>query len=633
MSNRAVFMCVAGLSLCLAGAVGLFPIATPEQQPQTAAQAAISGPIAADFDLSDPITKAVSREVLSALAESDPESSYIYSPGRPLSWYQRNWAKPCDGGARVEACFAPGTPPDVVTFIENTIYDGNLRYQLTSRWSGAQGTPRALTWSFVPDGLSIPGGAGEPTAPSILFSTMDTQFTTQGGRATWISRFQSCFDRWSALTGLSYTRVTFGGNDWDDGATFNTSPGVAGLRGDCRIGSHNIDGGSNILAYNQFPPNGDMVLDSSEAWNQNPLRANYFLRNVVSHEHGHGIGLLHVCPSNQTKLMEPFISARYDTQQHDDIRAGQRQYGDPSGNNNTPGAARALGLCEIGSPINAGVVPDTPSGLAPPANSSTLSIDGTGEQDYYTFSVAGPRAVTITVTPRGTGYASYTQDSACSNAVINEHSLITADLAVDLIDTNGTTVLTTAASQPTGNAETITGINLAAAGTYYIRVYATDSPTESQLYLLDVSVDVACSGPAITPITPQSTVCGSPFNSSAPSATGTPAIVWSLSGSPPAGVTIDPGTGVVSWPSPTPSLSPYALQVTATNACGSDTKTLSLTVLPGDFNGDGVLDELDIGPLVDHLLGFDNSRPCAADVNFDSAIDGLDVAAWIDLAQ
>ena len=32
-----------------------------------------------------------------------------------------------------------------------------------------------------------------------------------------------------------------------------------------------------------------------------------FLRNVVMHEHGHGLGFQHTCPANGTKLMEPFI--------------------------------------------------------------------------------------------------------------------------------------------------------------------------------------------------------------------------------------------------------------------------------------------------------------------------------------
>ena len=39
------------------------------------------------------------------------------------------------------------------------------RYFLAGRWPGTQGSPLTLTWSFVPDGLSING------EPSELFTT------------------------------------------------------------------------------------------------------------------------------------------------------------------------------------------------------------------------------------------------------------------------------------------------------------------------------------------------------------------------------------------------------------------------------------------------------------------------------
>src|SRR5262249_28794844 len=154
------------------------------------------------------------------------------------------------------------------------------RYQLTSRWSGATGSPRALTWSFAPDGINIPGGVGEPASANNLFATLDSKFATQGGRATWVNRFVQCLARWSQLCGISYTRITVGGNDWDDGAIWGTA-GAAGARGDIRIAMHVIDGANNVLAYNQFPSNGDMVIDSSENWGNGslPSNQNRFLRN------------------------------------------------------------------------------------------------------------------------------------------------------------------------------------------------------------------------------------------------------------------------------------------------------------------------------------------------------------------
>ncbi|MFO0972544.1 MAG: putative Ig domain-containing protein [Phycisphaerae bacterium] len=57
-------------------------------------------------------------------------------------------------------------------------------------------------------------------------------------------------------------------------------------------------------------------------------------------------------------------------------------------------------------------------------------------------------------------------------------------------------------------------------------------------------------------------------------------MTWSLSGSPPGGMTINPANGVVSWSTPSLAGSPYTISLTVTNACGSDTKTFALTVNP-----------------------------------------------------
>jgi hypothetical protein len=94
-------------------------------------------------------------------------------------------------------------------------------------------------------------------------------------------------------------------------------------------------------------------------------------------------------------------------------------------------------------------------------------------------------------------------------------------------------------------------------------------------------------------------------------------------------MTINVANGAVSWPNPPPNETPYGITVMATNAAGSDTESWQLTVKPGDFTGDGVGDDADIPIFVDHLLGNQNSRPCAADLNLDTFIDGLDVLAFV----
>jgi len=116
-------------------------------------------------------------------------------------------------------CFSETDPPkpEVMAAVNRAMLQFlDPGYNLGTRWSGTAGSPRALTWSFIPDGTSIPAEPGltSAAAPSNLFAQMDSKFAALGGRATWIAQFQACFDRWAALTGTSYTRITVGGNDW-----------------------------------------------------------------------------------------------------------------------------------------------------------------------------------------------------------------------------------------------------------------------------------------------------------------------------------------------------------------------------------------------------------------------------------
>ncbi|MCX5688509.1 MAG: hypothetical protein NTV94_01730, partial [Planctomycetota bacterium] len=106
------------------------------------------------------------------------------------------------------ACFDPINPPtpEMMEEVRRYIEGGYAsRYQIGARWArGVLADPIDLTWSFVPDGLTVgeggPGGAGAST----LFATMDARFVSAGGRTTWIAQFQSVFNRWQALTGITY---------------------------------------------------------------------------------------------------------------------------------------------------------------------------------------------------------------------------------------------------------------------------------------------------------------------------------------------------------------------------------------------------------------------------------------------
>ncbi|MCK4658096.1 MAG: matrixin family metalloprotease [Phycisphaerae bacterium] len=377
-----------------------------------------------------------------------------------------------DGRGPVAFCFAPGTDPEVINYYNQLMHtspDGQ-RYYLGGRWPGSQGDPCPLTWSFVPDGLSVDGETSE------LFSRLDAQF---GNRATWIAQFEASFARWGELTGMSYTRVTSGGNDWDDGATWGWS-GNDTTRGDIRIAMIPIDGSSGTLGYNRFPSNGDMVLDRAEYW-ASSSGSYRFLRNVVMHEHGHGLGMEHVCSYNSRQLMEPYLDTTFDGPQDDDIRGAQRQYGDAYESDNTTATATNLGTVTVEAPVELGPAPNV--GYA-----SLLSIDANNEVDYFRFTINSASSAAVTITPVGRVYDSSPQLESGCDCCNDIDSSAMANLNVSVIDTDGSTVLGTADAEPAGVAETLTDVFLTVAGTYYIRVYERDSPAEPQFYNLSLSI-------------------------------------------------------------------------------------------------------------------------------------------------
>lgn len=383
-------------------------------------------------------------------------------------------------GAPVAVCFQQGTDPLVMAAFQQAMEEAqsgawphpNSRYQLGTRWTGNQGDPFTIRWSFVPDGLSIPGGAGEPDAASTLFAGMDAKFG--GNRALWISKFQQIFARWSQLTGLKYQYVTNGTDAWDDNAAWG-QPGSA-TRGDVRIGMHPIDGASGILAYNFFPQNGDMVIDANENWGS--ATGDYlFLRNTLGHEHGHGIGLNHVCPTNGTKLMEPFLNTSFDGPQQDDIRAGNRGYGDALEPDNSIATASNQGTLNVGGSLTLGTINNA-------ANATSLSIDADGEQDFFKITTTGSLRLTATVTPVGSVYQSGPQVGNCdTGASLNAQSQ--ADLAIEVQNSAGS-VLASASANGLAAAETV-AVDLPGAGNYFVRVYETNAPSQSQLYRLNMS--------------------------------------------------------------------------------------------------------------------------------------------------
>lgn len=375
-------------------------------------------------------------------------------------------------------CFAPDTPREVMEafYAAHGRADLDL-YRLGNRWSATatngsglqQGDPTTITWSFIPDGTNIPGGsfgAGEPAAPSNLIAVLNGIY---GNQATWQPLFQQVFDRFAELTGLTYVYQAT-----DDGAAFPASGGVIAVRGDVRIGGHFIDGNSNILAYNFFPDTGDMVLDSADSFYSNTGSSSLRLRNVVSHEHGHGVGLNHVCPTNNTKLMEPFINLGFVGPQLDDTLGANRGYGDTFENNNTTGAATSLG-----PPLGNGVV-----------TTVDLSVDDNADADFFRFDVTSSnKSATITLQPVGATYLEGPQNSngSCTGGV-PFNALAVNNLGVELRDTNGVTVLAFANDKPAGQSEMLAAIPLpSGTGPYFVRVFG-GNVDNAQLYFLEIEI-------------------------------------------------------------------------------------------------------------------------------------------------
>jgi len=370
-------------------------------------------------------------------------------------------------------CFAPDTPANVVkraysraglVWQNHSLSDTSDNFQLTSRWSRTatdgsglqQGEPTTLTWSIVPDGTGIPGYNGEPSNPSNLRAFLDGIY----GAVNWLPIFQQVFDRWAELSGLEYVYEPN-----DDGSDLASQSGQLGVRADVRIGGHLIDGNSGILAYNFYPNNGDMVLDTDDNYYTNTSSASLRLRNILAHEHGHGMGLRHVCPKDRTKIMEPYITTLIDGPQHDDILAANRHYGDVSEDDDTPGTAAMLGSLVGGT------------------RTLDLSIDDNSDVDYFEFTLAGATAVSVSVTPVGFQYLQGPQDQSCSTGALF-NSLPIHDLTLRLLDSTESP-LATADATGAGSAEELANIVIPG-GSGYVEVDG-DFTDDVQLYRLEVS--------------------------------------------------------------------------------------------------------------------------------------------------
>jgi len=419
-------------------------------------------------------------------------------------------------------CFAPGTDPSLVEDYYNhqiakanslglTESDVLNKFNIQNRWTFtasdgaglAQGDFTTLTWSYVDDGTPIGNGCGVPgesTDDSDVIAFLNGMYgapTTPGDYSTapWHQIFVNMFNFWSAVSGLVFVYEPN-----DDGANL-AAPGSLGVRGDIRISGHTIDGNSGVLACNALPNSGDMIIDTSDAFFTNNPGApdDPFLGivNVLTHELGHGLGILHVCPINQTKLMEPIATLAFEAQQEDDILAVNRSYGDRIGNNDSPANAALLGDSSIS---------------ASSYSESQLSIDDNDDVDYFLFTVDQNSTVNVILTPTGSTYLDGPQlFTGCSPGEDFNASAV-SDLMVELIDQDGTAVIATGDSGGPGSAEGLAA-SISNTGTYFVRVQQQGNPVNNvQMY--DLAVNVGDCTSAVVPV-----------NLQASSITGTSAII------------------------------------------------------------------------------------------------------------
>ncbi|HEY6563470.1 MAG TPA: matrixin family metalloprotease, partial [Pirellulaceae bacterium] len=308
-------------------------------------------------------------------------------------------------------------------------------FQLGQRWTDTatnpftniQGTPMTVTWGFAPDGTITDGGGA-----SNLIAFLDNIIGAGPGgsdltQRPWFPAFDTSMNRWGQLSGMTYNYEP------NDDAVPQTAGniGILGVRGDVRIAGRNIDGAGNVLAFNNFPNFGDMVIDTGDtAFYSNTANNRRNLRNVIMHEHGHGMGLFHVESTTSGFLMEPFIQSAFDGPQLDDLMGAQRHYGDmferSNGGlgNDTFLNATSLGAIPQGSSVIRGTHGATGT-VVLQAETDFVSIDDNSDLDFFSFSIAAPSMVNLTLTPVGATYMQGPQGGAQASFNASQQSNLT----------------------------------------------------------------------------------------------------------------------------------------------------------------------------------------------------------------
>ncbi len=328
--------------------------------------------------------------------------------------------------------------------------------------SGSSARKAILTYSFPAEGVPWGNfGAQSPNQLSTDFAALFGEANVDKGREL----IRQSLTNWRRNAGLVYSEVADSNVPMDGIVTRRSTVG------DFRIGGIPQGLESGVLAYNYYPSSGgDMTFNSdffpaaagAFASNANTYR---YLRNVTSHEHGHGLGLAHQVPCLGTKLMEPFINLGFEMVTLDDRRGGHRAYGDRFAGNTLAVTAKDFG--NLSTPAVRSVIEKdlSTNGAYTPSNLAGA--------DWFRFTLSAAQTVTFTVTPTGGMYETADQAGGC-DPTVDPVPMVNAtnagNLAIALYDSTGINLIRIADLAQNGGAETLAAGNLAPA-TYTVRVF------------------------------------------------------------------------------------------------------------------------------------------------------------------
>jgi hypothetical protein len=124
--------------------------------------------------------------------------------------------------------------------------------------------------------------------------------------------------------------------------------------------------------------------------------------------------------------------------------------------------------------------------LVSPTETDFVSIANSFDVDFYSFTVAGASTLDVSLRPLGGVFNQAVEGGPESSFNANARN----NLALSILGPDGTTLLGASSSAPAGQIESLSDINLAKAGQYFIRVTGADANV--QLY--DLALSVAAAG-------------------------------------------------------------------------------------------------------------------------------------------